>query len=107
MTQFKADSVLQWEADENTGGKVNVNYFNDFANYPDQGLSGRHGKGAIVGLFGGSAERMTTNMFLSFAGGVDTSPAGGSRWVFAKPKPVSVPPVNRLWCCPVLVGGHT
>jgi prepilin-type N-terminal cleavage/methylation domain-containing protein len=107
VTQFKPDAIVQWEADENTGGRVNINFFNDFANYPDQGLSGRHGKGAVVGLFCGSAERMTTNIFMSFSGGVDSSPAGGSRWPFAKPRPTSVPPMNRLWCCPMLVGGHT
>jgi prepilin-type N-terminal cleavage/methylation domain-containing protein len=95
INQFRPDRILQWEADENTGGRPNANYFNDFANYPDQGLSGRHGKGAVVGAFDRSTPRMTTNAFLQLAGGVDPTPAGGSRWVFAKP---AAP--NQLWCSP-------
>jgi prepilin-type N-terminal cleavage/methylation domain-containing protein len=95
INQFKPDCILQWEADENTGGRPNPNYFNDFANFPDQGLSGRHGKGAVVVAFDQSTPRMTTNAFLTLAGGVDPTPAGGSRWVFAKP---ATP--NQLWCSP-------
>jgi prepilin-type N-terminal cleavage/methylation domain-containing protein len=95
MNQFKPDCILEWETDENTGGVANPNYFNDFSNYPDQGLSGRHGKGAVVGVFDGSAQRMSTNEFMIIAGGVDPSARGGSRWRFAQP-----PAPNQLWCSP-------
>jgi prepilin-type N-terminal cleavage/methylation domain-containing protein len=54
--RFKADTVLQWETYERP---VNgVSYFNDFSSYPSEGISPRHGKGAIVGMFGGTAERI-------------------------------------------------
>ena len=91
LSQFKPEAVLQWETDETV-----PSYFNDFSNYPDEGISSRHGDGAVLGLFGGSTERMTTNEFHTLAGG-RTPPGrrGGSRWVFAKPRPP-----NRLWCSP-------
>src|SRR5436190_310889 len=47
LAQFKADAILQWETDE-----TRPEFFNDFANYPDEGISARHGKGAVIGLFG-------------------------------------------------------
>jgi prepilin-type N-terminal cleavage/methylation domain-containing protein len=97
LSRFKPDCILEWEADENMGGgAANPNYFNDFANYPDQGLSGRHGNGAVIGIIDGSAARMQTNTFMRLAGGVDPTPAGGSRWRFAQPAPP-----NQLWCSPV------
>jgi prepilin-type N-terminal cleavage/methylation domain-containing protein len=92
---FKADCVLQWEVDE----KGSVGFWNDFSNYPDQGISSRHGKGAVVGLFGGGAERMKVKDFITMAGGVDNQ-QGGSRYLFASP-----PIPNRLWCSPNNKGG--
>jgi prepilin-type N-terminal cleavage/methylation domain-containing protein len=92
LTQFKPDAILLWETDENVPG-----YFNDFSNYPDEGLSGRHSSGAVIGLFGGSTERMSTNDFYVLAGG-RTPPGtkGGIRWRWAAPRAP-----NRLWCSPV------
>jgi prepilin-type N-terminal cleavage/methylation domain-containing protein len=95
VSQFKPEAILQWEADEDG----TVNFWNDFSNFPDQGLSDRHGKGAVVGLFGGSAQRMPRAEFLVMAGGVDTG-AGGSRWTFARPQPNALPSPNLLWCSP-------
>ena len=97
LGQFKADSILQWEADEtilDAGGAPY--YFNDFANFPDEGVSKRHGRGATVGCFGGSAEQITYITFTNLAGGVAIPPApSGYSWSRAHP---SVP--NRLWSRP-------
>jgi prepilin-type N-terminal cleavage/methylation domain-containing protein len=103
VTLFKPDCILEWETDENMGGAANfVNYFNDFANYPDQGLSGRHGKGAVVGIWDGSATRMMTNAFMTLAGGTASGPSGGTQWRWASP-----PAPNQLWCNPKSdSGGH-
>jgi prepilin-type N-terminal cleavage/methylation domain-containing protein len=90
LSQFKPDAILQWEVDE-----TQPFYFNDFANYPDQGISSRHGKGAVVALFGGSTLRMKVADFIALAGGVDTG-GGGTKFRWASP-----PPPNQLWCSPV------
>jgi prepilin-type N-terminal cleavage/methylation domain-containing protein len=91
LTHFKADAILQWEVDEKQ-----PTYFNDFANFPDEGVSARHGKGATIGCFGGSAERIRTNVFYTLAGGrVVNLTDGGKSW---KKIPNDVP--NRLWCTP-------
>ena len=49
ITAFKPMNILMWETDEKTPF-----YFNDCSSYPDEGISGRHGKGATVGLISGS-----------------------------------------------------
>ena len=94
LAQFKADAILQWETDENSPA-----YFNDFANYPDEGISARH-KGAVVGMFGGSSQRLSVKEFTTMAGGVvPPGQRGGSRWQFAQPA-LQFPAQNRLWCSP-------
>ena len=92
LTQFKADDILQWEPDE-----TYAYYYNDLANFPDEGVSKRHGKGASIGCFGGGAESIRYQTFTNMAGGdVAGSPtAGGYSWTKANP---AVP--NRLWCRP-------
>src|SRR5262245_43434865 len=50
---IKPDSIVQWESDERFPF-----LFNDPCSYPDEGISFRHGKGATVGLAGGSTERI-------------------------------------------------
>jgi len=95
LNQFRADAILEWETDENRS-----EFFNDFANYPDEGISGRHGKGAVVGLFGGGAERLRVSSFIAIAGGVvNPGQQGGQRWQWAQPA-IQFPAVNRLWCSP-------
>ncbi len=95
LTQFRGDHILQWETDENSPA-----YFNDFSNYPDEGISERHGKGAVVGMFGGSSQRVALREFLAWAGGkVNPGQRGGQRWAFAQP-PIQFPPQNPLWCSP-------
>jgi len=93
LGQFKVDSILEWEPD----GSYPY-YFNDFANFPDEGVSKRHGKGASIGCFGGSAESIRYQTFTNLAGGdvLGSPTAGGSSWPKASP-----PAPNRLWCAPV------
>ncbi len=94
LSQFKGDAILQWEADE-----LQPTYFNDFANFPDEGVSARHGKGATIGCFGGSSERLSTNAFYALAGGrVVNLVDGGKSW--KKLAPSSLP--NRIWCAPAV-----
>lgn len=49
LSNFKPDRILQWETDEKTPF-----FFNDCSSFPDEGISGRHGKGATVGVMDGS-----------------------------------------------------
>ena len=74
ITSFKSDDILQWETDQS-----NAFFFNDNCNYPSEGLSNRHGKGATVGLFSGVVEKMATISFINLA-------ASATR--------------NRVWCNP-------
>jgi len=54
--RFKVDAVLMWETEETLRG--GTSYFNDFSSFPSEGISPRHGKGATIAMFGGSAERI-------------------------------------------------
>lgn len=51
ITEFKPNSILQWEADA-----LQPFYFNDCSEFPDEGLSGRHGLSATVGLISGGTQ---------------------------------------------------
>ena len=86
----KPTYVMYWENNELiTGG----GQWNDFSNWPDQGLSLRHGKGATIGVMDGSARQMTILDFYAQAGtpGGNVATAGKS-WMN------SVPPApNDLW----------
>ncbi|HTL72664.1 MAG TPA: prepilin-type N-terminal cleavage/methylation domain-containing protein [bacterium] len=95
LTQFKADAILEWEPDETILDASGAPYyFNDLANNPDEGVSSRHGKGATIGCFGGSTERMSVITFTNIAGGFIKPPnTTGVSW-----RNVSIP--NRLWCSP-------
>jgi prepilin-type N-terminal cleavage/methylation domain-containing protein len=89
ITQFKPMSVLMWETDEATAF-----FFNDSSSYPDEGISGRHGKGATVGLVSGSTERIAVRRWYSntdeFAG------VQGQRGAGIAPNRLP----NRAWCNP-------
>ena len=81
ITEFKPSDILQWETDETVAF-----YFNDCVNFPTEGLSSRHRKGASVGLFGGSTEKLRARTeFLNLA-------ASATK--------------NRLWCNPARADGH-
>ena len=92
ITKFRPDRVLEWETDENNKG-----YFNDCDSYPDEGISFRHGKGATIALFGGSAERIaTTNWYSDSFAGAPTLRGSGI--------PATALP-NRAWCNPKTANG--
>jgi len=74
ITAFAPTAILEWETDETVPF-----YFNDCVNYPSEGISGRHGKGATVGLFGGSTQNMLVRDFNNIA---------------------ASPIFNLLWCNP-------
>jgi prepilin-type N-terminal cleavage/methylation domain-containing protein len=74
ISAFKPDAIVQWETDERTPF-----YFNDCVNFPSEGISGRHGKGATIAVFGGSTEAMLVQTFNTIA---------------------ADPDFNRLWCNP-------
>ena len=80
LSRFSGSDMLLWETDEGTAED-----FDDGANAPDEGISNRHGRGAIVGQFGGSAQyvrsEVYTNMFKD-------------------------PGRNSLWCFPDSPDGH-
>lgn len=94
ITKFKPQAVLMWETDENTPF-----FFNDSSSYPDEGISGRHGKGATVLLFSGSTERIAVAQWYNnndqFAGAVGSRGSG----IAANLLP------NRAWCNPAKANG--
>jgi prepilin-type N-terminal cleavage/methylation domain-containing protein len=92
ITQFKPDAVLQWETDEQTPF-----FFNDSSSFPDEGISGRHGKGATIGVIAGSTERIKVLTWYEniFAG------AAGQR---GNSIPAGMLP-NRAWCNPGAANG--
>ena len=99
-TRFKPDSILLWEGDE--FNVQSVGQWNDFANYPDEGISGRHGVGAIVGLFGGSTERIKVGDWYS----TGLAGCGHSTNGFVRDpnfQPGQLP--NRVWCNPGSTNG--
>src|SRR3954451_10671140 len=93
ITQFKPDRILQWEADETVPF-----YFNDSSSFPDEGISGRHGKGATVVLFGGSTERIALRKWY-------TSEFAGAQGQRGATIPATMLP-NRCWCNPKTTNGR-
>ena len=49
--EFRTDAFLFWEVDETRGG----GWWNDGTNMPAEGITRRHGDGATISCFGGSA----------------------------------------------------
>lgn len=90
---FKSDRVLMWETDEKTPF-----FFNDSSSFPDEGISGRHGKTATIGLFGGSTESLKTNKWYS----TDFAGTAGQRGASI---PANLLP-NRAWCSPKTANGR-
>jgi prepilin-type N-terminal cleavage/methylation domain-containing protein len=87
ITLFKPQSIIQWETDEQTPF-----FFNDASSFPDEGISGRHGKGATVGLISGSTEKIRVSEWYSnkYAGQKASRGAG---------IPAAGLP-NQVWCNP-------
>jgi prepilin-type N-terminal cleavage/methylation domain-containing protein len=87
ITLFKPLSIIQWEADEMTPF-----YFNDASSFPDEGISGRHGKGATVGEVSGSTEKIQVAQYYS-------NKYAGVQYGRGQ----SIPPgdlPNQMWCNP-------
>jgi prepilin-type N-terminal cleavage/methylation domain-containing protein len=80
---FKTSDILMWETDETRS------IWNDECNFPDEGVSGRHGKGATIGRFGGVAERISLRDFYRMANA--NQPSNGP---------------NDCWCNPLVANGH-
>jgi len=83
--------ILQWENDETvTTGKQ----WNDFANYPDEGVSKRHGNSGTIGILDGSSSRMLLSTFYNTAGyptGVTPNPPANGEAAASPAAP------NDLW----------
>jgi prepilin-type N-terminal cleavage/methylation domain-containing protein len=94
ITAFKPMSILMWETDENTPF-----YFNDCSSYPDEGISGRHGKTATVGVISGSTQVINVADWYSqtYAGPQNQSTHGSAMMA------TSVP--NQAWCDPGTANG--
>jgi prepilin-type N-terminal cleavage/methylation domain-containing protein len=74
MAAMRSDDCAFWETDE-----TEPYYFNDGANYPPEGVSGRHLQGGIQAVFDGSVSYIKLNTW--YAEVTDTNR-------------------NRLWCYP-------
>jgi hypothetical protein len=92
ITQFKPNCILQWESDEQNPFSVN-----DCSEFPNEGVSGRHGSGATVGLISGGTMRVPVSQWYStkFAG----PPNMGGQTI-----PSALLP-NQLWCNPAKRNG--
>src|SRR2546423_9401001 len=93
MTAFKPMNIIQWEADEKTPF-----YFNDISSYPDEGISGRHGKGATVGTASGATRRIPLNQYYGY---LYAGPQGQRGATI----PLSMLP-NDMWCNPGMSNGR-
>ncbi len=72
-TQFKPDAVIMWQADERSYAD-----FNDGSSTPDEGISGIHNSGTVLGVMDGHVEYSQLKFF----------------YIERKNKP------GRLWCDP-------
>ena len=106
LGQFKPTAILQWESDE-----TRPISFNDGGNFPNEGFTQRHGgnpggdptqdtrSGVTVGMFDGSARRMSARELYQLAGGL----APGN----TEPPPGMTDVPNDLWCNPADPRGGT
>jgi len=93
--QLPGTRILVWENDET---KTASGQWNDFSNYPDEGISKRHGQGATIATLDGAATRMDMRDFYTLAG---TMPLGNSVSGAGTSKPDAYPPApNDLWWWP-------
>ena len=58
QSQFRADSIVLWQADESSPGD-----FNDGSSTPNENITKLHSKGTTVGLAGGSVEYYKVSNF--------------------------------------------
>ena len=71
--QLLGSRILLWENDETLVPPGHTGQWNDFSNYPDEGISTRHGDGAMIASLDGAAFRMDMRDFYQLAG---TNPLG-------------------------------
>ena len=94
LSDFKrTDCILMWENDETL-----TDQWNDMANFPDEGVSQRHGKGGTVAFFDGSSTRFNLMDFYEQAEGAtyDKHYAHGTGWTYVSASALP----NQLWCNP-------
>ena len=80
--QVLGSRIALWENDEKRvptaeNGNAYQGQWNDFSNFPDEGVSTRHGDGAMIATVDGSATRMDMREFYLLAGTYPTGNAGG------------------------------
>ena len=80
LSAFNPQSMLLWETDENR-----ADYFNDGGSTPDEGLTKRHGDGAIMGIMDAHVEFI--------------------KWKRHE-QLLNDPSKNVLWCYPDTPNGH-
>lgn len=80
LAAMSPEACAFWETDEN-----DPQYFNDGANYPPEGVSGRHLAGGVQALFDASVSYVKTNIWY---------------------QDVASPEKNRLWCYPESANGR-
>lgn len=80
MASMRSDDCAFWETDE-----TDPFYFNDGANYPDEGVSARHQQGAIHAAFDGAVSYVRLKDWYAL---------------------VADPNRNRLWCYPGTADGR-
>lgn len=80
LAAVQPTDCIFWETDES-----HPKYFNDGANYPAEGVSGRHFQGGVQATFGGSVNYITLKQWYADEG--DTNR-------------------NRLWCYPYSPNGR-
>jgi prepilin-type N-terminal cleavage/methylation domain-containing protein len=78
LSDFKATDMLLWEPDETDPTK-----FNDGSSSPSETFSKRHAAGAIIGLFGGSAQYMKWTKYYELL-------AGNNNSLWCVPNPPSI-----------------
>jgi hypothetical protein len=89
--ELKGNCILMWENDET---KLQTGQWNDFSNYPDEGISRRHGDGAMVATLDGGAQRMDMRDFYNLAGNSANPTAGYNQADYGTAAPA---PPNELW----------
>jgi hypothetical protein len=100
LSQFRPDSVLQWEDDDLTPF-----WYGDAASFPDEGVSSRHNpeqnpdsKSVILGIFGGNVERVTLGEYFG-------NEFAGTLGRLGQDIPPELLP-NRSWCNPATPDGR-
>jgi prepilin-type N-terminal cleavage/methylation domain-containing protein len=89
----KPTFILQWENDEKNTG---AGQWNDFSNYPDEGVSARH-NAATVGYLDGHSARIPLQEFYAYAGTPNYGSPGYAPPGHAAAKTAAKPPTPLWW----------